>query len=785
MQRFGWFFRFILAAVGLLLVAAPALAQTGITGEVLSVGLGGTTDQYGSYRIGNWVPVHVRLENRTGQRVACYVGIEQPDLDGDKVTALSREVVLQSTIEPRDVWIYYWPKPNDDGRGITSVSIFDAENMRPIGTIKAPKPLPQENPGIAPLYGDDSRSARWVLVVGPRRLGFNEYRNSRGGVAHVVDSSITQATELPDQALGLDGVDAIVWQADQPGVRVSETPEDFQLKAVLDWVRAGGHLIVTSGAGWQETGDVKSKLAEALPMVFEGTKQASISRLLEPNARRLRNYTGATATQITGRLKPGARDVTLPSNTNESREAPLVVTGRYGAGVVTVVTIDLANPDVESAMGPENWLNFWQSVAGWSGQAITAARAEAMNKSGGTPISHNIKSVILDSNISSDVDLTSVTSWRLLLAVLFLGAYWIVAGPGIDILLRRYHRPHWSWWIFGLVVVAAAALAVLFSSLLRLEKEDLRHRTFVAGTVGDPQVSVISYMGVFAPTNGYVTLGLPESNGLSYLAPLNIPSLEAMQTFADPQSYFLPRDPQASKENNLSQMNLAQIRVPFRSTLKKLQARWVGNTGGSFEVTSPVDIKKDRATGEMITQLQIEGTLVNRSAYEFSHVLFIALSDDSHDYIAPSRVFDLRGSWRPGQPIVLERDTTRRKATLKEILNATGQSVQGKSALTNMGPPQDPDENADTVMPNNLLNILLEMREGEDLTVAGRVEFQRQLTREFDRSAVLRATRLMLIADSEGPATVSPLNLRVGEKTLRGSGRVTYAFTIPLTGSTK
>jgi len=74
------------------------------------------------------------------------------------------------------------------------------------------------------------------------------------------------------------------------------------------------------------------------------------------------------------------------------------------------------------------------------------------------------------------------------------------------------------------------------------------------------------------------------------------------------------------------------------------------------------------------------------------------------------------------------------------------------------------------------------MRESEDLSENGRVEFQRHLTRQTDRSAALRASRLMLIAFSgdASQGVVSPLNLRVGDKTLRGSGQVVYAYLIPL-----
>ncbi len=774
MRRYGILVRLIMVIASLLLLAAPVRAQSGINGEVLSVGLGGVGDQYGRYRVGNWVPVHVRLENRTGQQMSCYVGVDQPDLDGDKVTCLSNKIIFSPNIEPKDVWLYYWPRPNDDGRGIQSLSIYDATNMHVISTIKAPKPLPQEDPGIMPDGGADNRSARWVLVLGQKRLGFNYYIGSRGGVSRIVSTSITQATDLPEQALGLDGVDAIVWQADQPGVRVSDFPsEEFQIKAILDWVRAGGHLIITVGTHWQELGDPKTKLSEALPMIFEGTRQDSAAGLLEYLAVRIQGGADNVVQQVTGKVRPGARDISIPLGGDDSRhENPLVVTGTYGAGAVTLVTIDMARPEIESMMSPENWLSFWQTVAGWSGRVYSAAQIEQMTKNDNYTPPSSYSRAMLDKGISAEVDLVSVTSWRLLLAVLFLGAYWIVAGPGMDVLLRRYHRPHWSWWFFGAVVMAAVVMAVLFASLLRLEREDMRHRTFVAGTVGDSHATVLSYMGVFAPTNSHVPLGLPE--GIGYLAPLNEPAFQDVQTFADPQSYFLPIDPQNE-----------QLSIPFRSTLKKLQARWTGQIADGFE-GSGVTIRKIRDASEIATKLQIEGTLINRTRYEFTDVKLVAVSDDPRDYISPSTVFDLpeNATWRPGQPLVLERDTIRRKPELKTYLKAAGQKIATRGAgIPEIVQNKNDAEKVDVKLPEELLATLLDMREGEPFNdPAGRVEFVRQLTRQADRSAALRAARLMLIAHagSTGQGVVSPLALRVGDKTLRGSGQVTYAYVIPL-----
>ena len=95
-MRLGWVWAALVMVLALAGRAAAqdeeASASNGpVKGEVVSIGIGGIEGKGGLYRPGSWVPVRVRLENRSGKVVTGRLGVEQPDLDGDKATS-AREV---------------------------------------------------------------------------------------------------------------------------------------------------------------------------------------------------------------------------------------------------------------------------------------------------------------------------------------------------------------------------------------------------------------------------------------------------------------------------------------------------------------------------------------------------------------------------------------------------------------------------------------------------------------------------------------------------------------------
>src|SRR5277367_3093192 len=130
----------LMAMMALLLCAGRALGAPNdvIQGEVISLGIGGTNGAGGIYRAGSWVPVRVRLENRSGKQFVGHLGVEQVDLDGDKALSIGQQIILDPTnVEGRDFWFYYWPRPDDDLRGAPSIVVLDDSGSQVIATIRA------------------------------------------------------------------------------------------------------------------------------------------------------------------------------------------------------------------------------------------------------------------------------------------------------------------------------------------------------------------------------------------------------------------------------------------------------------------------------------------------------------------------------------------------------------------------------------------------------------------------------------------------------------------------
>ena len=534
---FGRWAPLLLALVLFLGFSRGSPAATGdlIQGEVVSMGLGGVNGLAGKYRPGAWVPVRVRLENRSGKQMAVRLGVEQVDLDGDKVLSLGQKVILDTTdVEGRDFWVYYWPRPDDELKGAPSVAVMDETGSQVLATIPAPTPKSGlANVGIPQRDPDSMQGCRWVVVLGPQWAGWGSYYRSFGGTEATWTSFVDRPEGLPDNALGLDGVDAIVWEADK--IRVSDLPADFQLKAILDWVRSGGHLIISVSSQGQEFLKGGDHLGEAMPMTFTGLREVDLSALSKMFGGEL-GLSAAKMSQATGKVRADAK-IVANTNYDQFADNPLAVTGVYGRGAVTVLTIDASNADLNQGVTVDsNWMGFWNRIAGWQGHQMLSqneynAAVDAAKKSSpaGTdpppPISMPSSEIDLGHDIPQQIDVAEFTHLGILVAVTFLGIYWLAAGPIGHLVLHRNKVVHWSWWIFGATVIVGTGVAGLVVMFVHLTNYDLRHKTYVLGTVNSKDVSAVGYYGVFAPVNGKIDVDQPASGtaadpiGINYLAP--------------------------------------------------------------------------------------------------------------------------------------------------------------------------------------------------------------------------------------------------------------------------
>ena len=105
-------------------------------GEVISVGIGGVNGKGGTHRAVHGSRVRVRLENRSGKQLVCRLGVEQIDLDGDKVLSVGAPIILDGAdVNGREAWMYYWPRPDDDLRGVKTIIVLDESGSQVLATI--------------------------------------------------------------------------------------------------------------------------------------------------------------------------------------------------------------------------------------------------------------------------------------------------------------------------------------------------------------------------------------------------------------------------------------------------------------------------------------------------------------------------------------------------------------------------------------------------------------------------------------------------------------------------
>ena len=790
----------------MLIMAAPAWGLE-IKGEMLSVGIGGLHGRGGRYRMGNWVPVHVRLSS--DEQVEICLAVEQQDIDGDRFTCYSRPITLSPsslTETSRDVWMYYWPSPDDPGKGITSV-VVTGKNHVPLAAVPPimipnlgpRKELPaNETPGIS-HWGDSDEQPRFVVVLGKKPMGLNVYNEARGGNARTHVQQITQADQLPDQAIGLEGVDTIVWNTND--VPPTQMAAEFQRKALLEWVRAGGHLVMVTGDGWQDlqaAANSDPAFGQLLPMALESTRtlaNAEIFDLYTPGAASagIKDLAGPF-TQIIGTMKENGRVIGPHLTDIDASRHPLVVMGPCGAGDITLITVDLnaaafdRNGFLGAAMPPYIWLYFWQKTNGWRGkvdplETIQAEKTDPSKNKEETPLA----SVYLGRNIPGDLDTKEETQIRILLAVLFLGIYWAVAGPVGHAALKYYKRTHWSWWAFSGVVIVAAGIATGTVFLMRITAYDVRHCTYVCGTVNDKDASVTAFYGVLAPSSGNVRLELPAGGTAAYLSPLN-EQVSRVQGFTNPRRY------------QLETADLPRVDVPFRQTLKKMQARWNGTLGG---ITGEAHIIGGN-------ERPLTGALQNHTGYTLENVSIVWTRpglEATDTALSTASIAVFREPWHAGETLDLGRfeqdavgkDEKGREGTsepLADLLDSVALNmVVGHGVMSAMsghsGELKVFEDRWNRDYGEDLLSLFAETinpalptRAVRDIAL--RYQLIRSFTRPVERTAALRANGAVLIAragrvdDSHRNYVPAPLRLRVDNRLIEGKGQVIFAYGLPI-----
>ncbi len=778
--------RLFLAGFLVLLGAISTVAQ--VTGEVESVGF------QNIYRPDCWTPMTIKLRPETGKTDFYQIQVRQEDFDRDRVI-FTRTISLTGNSEGQQreqrFRMYFIPQQTAEGLPDTrdgTVRLADLDQTLVVnvctekGKLIAKLPITAAVQNIDPRSGsfDTRRGTRFILIISD---GKSQHlyvdRNAAGGMLGMVEDVVfvtVRPDDLPENVIGYDAIDGIVWMDSDPASL--RRGGDEKRRALESYVQRGGRLVICQNAEWQRTLD----FGEMLPVEISGVEDKQdanpLRGLAQPRSGALWEATLEGPDpwdRVRGpfRLaratpKPGAVvDEWIKWDADSS---PYIARKRYGLGSVTWVAQDLGDPAL-TRQARTGWPFIWEHVFDWKNDPILVRENQSEIKVWQYDRAYYVD---LGASAISAIDLSSKTAWLITLAIVFFIAYWLVAGPGVFAYLVSKRRASLSWFAYGATAVAATALTVVLVRAVLRGPPEMRHFSLIRTAPDQPAV-VSSRFGLYIPRDGYQDIELKETlpGSVSTLSALAMhPDFILGQRDMQGPEYVVPIVEAVSNES-------ASARVPYSSTLKKLQATWVGNVNG-----------KVVGSGTLLDTGWIEGSITNGTGQRLRNV-YIAFKYPGPPGVSGDWVMFLP-VWEPGVTLDLNKEFT------KDIIfvDAPGASPERQKVRGRIGNEWAEywlprlrgrligdtkfDDAADTVRRSFPMLSFFERLPPSRNSASGRndrVELLRHTARYLDVSQALAAGCLVVLAESEGPL---PLPLYVDGVQVGGTGVNLYQFILPL-----
>ena len=812
----------------LLFASAPAaLAQA--SGEVQSIGFNG------SYRPDGWVPMVVRLRADTPDTGTYQLQVVQHDLDGDRARYV-RPITLNgsaTTAGDQLFWMYFLPQPISRGlpEASSGGSLRDLKKDLTVflcdakGKQLAQLPVTSTLSSVDPWVTSNDRTPRGrklVLAVsgnGSQQPPDTNWVTASGipsptiGLTQDVEVANLRVRDLPENPLGYDAVDAVLW--------LDGNPADLDaggargLSALRDYVRFGGQLVVTQPTTeWQQT----AAFGDLMPVDVTGVSTKTDLEPLRGLARSpdLSNGLGS-ATDDWTRARPPfqlARATARPGAVVEdwidwkqdgsyADATPYLARRAAGLGQVTWVAQPLT-ADAQPA-NADGWPYVWMHVFGWRSDAYVVPplpanasedarpdRARLERYRPGNPI--DLGDSLVGGNTLS---LGGKAAGLIALAIGFFVVYWLVAGPGTYGYLVAKKRQALSWFLFAAAALVATAVTVGLVKLVLRGPPEVKHLSVVRVVDGQPAI-VFSRFGLYIPRDGDQTVELADTapGQLSYLSALaeHPQQLGEGGEAPSPLDYDVPvREP--------SDTTLPLLTVPYRSSLKKFQARWVGDLPAKIN-TAGLTLDLDAG------RLPLKGTLTNDTAQDLTDVYLAFHLSGDRDWMV------YVPSWPKGTPLDLQRDLVKAsfvvdrgtespryarpgegKVISDELVPRGYRADAAQNGWANYwfadlrrggGGVGDETERSDvglgTTFP--LLSVLGRVPPMPNLLDrnhngwgSDRAEFIARGGRMLDAGPSLSAGQLLVIATAKGPL---PIPVQVDGDRVGGDGTTLYQFLLPI-----
>ena len=638
--------------------------------EQVRIGLpGGQAEQESARsRYGAWAPVYVKFKAgpEGSSRDRFRIRVETTDSEN---TAYHYDTNLPALV------------PNQDYLAVAYIRPGAAGNDFKIQLLTASGQTVSGQPSVSLDSDKDTLDAKDVLylTIGARLPGMKRALLADPALANVADDDLTDkkgtarfaymddVTQMPDRWFGYEAADVVVLATGSQTFINSLNDESAapQRKALAEWVRRGGKLIVSVGANRQIAAEVLDKMPlpdfDKMPLLncaIEGSATvpdaANLAHWLAPDGRVpvLKNV------EIT-KLKPGAGVTVLVRESakvgDDMRDCPVVVEASCGLGRVWLTAFDVDGPPFTT--WPDGQKAFWNRVqAEFTPRAAPAARGPQAMQPGMAPMPEEggEPPALLGEVQRALENFEKVPVVNFGWVALFILVYILIVGPLDYFLLKRvFKRLELTWITFPVIVLVVSAAA--YGTAYYLKGDDLRANKIdlVEYDLNSPQEAYgTSWFTLFSPRIQNYTVGLepsapgwtaaPSADATSH--PITVSALANPDLSERVGSSSLFRQPYAYAEDA---SGLERVPIPVWST-RSFQASW---RAGLDPAKPPLAVTLRHAQGEDKDHSKLAGEITNQLPVELQSVtlFYRGLWYTLPNGIAAGETFDVRTLFAPGK----------------------------------------------------------------------------------------------------------------------------------------
>jgi hypothetical protein len=457
-----------------LLLAADASAQTRERVKILNIHIGfpaaGVSgSRSGIFKAGQWAPVYVDLE--------CIRDFDPPEnlyvivdtTDGDGVLAEGQVEITGLKLK---------------GDVLRSIELGRVPYLKP-GSYQANVSVRVKGVKSEKTFGESTASylsainaAKFVVLGIGTNLNGMRFPGSNAGQDDPTHNGWVQPAQylevgaMPDHWLGYGAADLIVLGTGGDRdfwIKLSEQQNEKRRKALVEWVRRGGRLVISIGTN-ADVLDALKEIKDILPATVGAKRSVTGLPFAWSSGQNSRNgliRSGANGGEfavvaLQPRADRGAR-VLVTEDGGANR--PLAVQGSYGLGRVTVFGFDLDKPpfvDWESRAG------FWENLVNQCGYVLPSSGKLDDN----TNYSQSYDQ--FSSGLQGSLDFfegVPVVSFGWV--ALFILIYIILIGPLDYFFLKKVvRRLEWTWVTFPVIVISVSAGA--YFAAYALKGKDLK-----------------------------------------------------------------------------------------------------------------------------------------------------------------------------------------------------------------------------------------------------------------------------------------------------------------------